>query len=481
MSASASHKRALASALLIIALLASRPRRPRPSLFRLRREPRPRYRRVESAPPHARVCSSTARTHFNSRFTRFSRALHPVSAHTIQQSKNRVFMSSLPREVGDGLGHRSCLLNYERVMALVLGLSYSHRVSTYGSLSVRDEHAVERLFGWGDGELKRHDLLDRACLQVAYVNDSCETPASHVVCRRVLPRRRGGVFDQTVIIPDAVSDCLLVHGDDGEQQCGALFRSFVSAYGEPNTLFQMRPRRCFREYLYTNFSRTRDWFAHKYWHRDASKTRQLALERERVHIAMHVRRGDFFNYSERVLIPDATFVDVAGRIRMALDDMLGRRALLTVHIFSEGVSVSGERVKDNHDTSKMEAVYVDERGVRRDAKHWQRLFERHARWRGRDGLVVRTHIASDTIEAVHMMAACDFFIGSVSGLSAQVVRHLGRGLLLLPLHQLELLRHEHAVLYDLARHGFDSFLRERQLYALLNHTVRRNRLACAAW
>lgn len=372
-------------------------------------------------------------------------------------------------------------------MSILLRLSYSHRISTYGSLSTTDRTAVDSLFGWSKNELSRDQLLATACLKTTFVNDTCEIPATHVLCERVKLRKKGGMFDQTVMIPAYISDCLIQANNkaantNNDQQCASLFSTFLSAYSEPNTLFQLRPTRCFREYLYTNFSRTRDWFANKFWQRDVSASNVDGLNAKRIQVAMHVRRGDFFNYTNRVLIGDGTFVDVAGRLSEALDDIIGTTVPITIHMFSEGVSLQGERVKDNHDTSKMAAVYVDENGhIIRDESYWTQLFRTHTRWKRRQHVEVKTHIASDTIEAVKLMVRSDFFIGSISGLSVQVIRHIGRGLMLLPVHETEVGEEEHIVTFDYGRHGYDSFLREDKLYKMVARAVRRNRLACSVW
>lgn len=405
-----------------------------------------------------------------------------------------MLLSSIPHEVGDGLGHRICILNYELHLAFALGLTYAHRVSAYGSLTRHDEMAVESLFGWGRTELKRSRVLEKGCAEVHYVNDTCEIPASAVVCNRVRTRAKGGWFDQTVVIPDTVAECYLRRGIEGnylEQTCSPLVQAFLAAYGEPNTLFQMRPRLCFREYLYTNFSRTAAWFSDKYWGRaQDEKGKQLELETGRVHVALHVRRGDFLNYTNRVLIPDATYVDMVGRIKVALDEVMEANVPVTVHVFSEGVPASKQRLKDNHDIDTMRKVYVNEHGEQMFAGHWARIIQRCERFRALHGVgrglsrpdvQVQTHIATDTIDTLRTMIAADIFVGSVSGLSMQVVRNIGRGLILLPVHESEILENELLVPFDHARNNVASFVNESLLYEKVGFYARKNRLACSVW
>lgn len=405
-----------------------------------------------------------------------------------------MLLSSIPHEVGDGLGHRICILNYELQLAFALGLTYAHRVSAYGSLTRHDEMAVERLFGWGRNELLRGYVLERGCAEVQYVNDSCEIPAGAVVCNRVRTRAKGGWFDQTVVIPDAVAECCLRRGVEQnhvEQICSPLVQAFLAAYSEPNTLFQMRPRLCFREYLYTNFSHTAAWFSDKYWSaRQDERGGGLELETGRVHIALHVRRGDFLNYTNRVLIPDATYVDMVGRVKVALDEVMEANVPVTVHVFSEGVPEGNQRLKDNHDIDTMRKVYFNEHGEQMPADHWARIIRGCGRFRALHGVgrglsrpdvQVRTHIATDTIEALRTMIVADFFVGSISGLSMHVVRNIGRGLILLPVHESELLEDEFLVPFDYARNNVALFVNESLLYEKVGIYARKNRLACSVW
>lgn len=433
--------------------------------------------------PWARVCSPAAREHFLTRFTRAGRPLLPQNPPSVRQSRNRVFMSSLPVEVGDGLGHRTCLLNFELHLSKMFNLTYSHRNSTYGSLTRENRNAVENLFGWGHAEIPREYLLSLGCAEKISVRDNCEIPGENVFCRRIRLRRDGGLFDRTVIIPDALAACFLQRGRDVdiERMCTTPVAAFLSSFPEPNTLFQLAPGRCYHHWLYTNFSGSADWFAGKYWREDIDRSilRIPSLNPKRLHIALHIRRGDFFNYTHRVLIPDATYTDMALRIKTAVDDMTGGDVPMTVHVFSEGVSTDG-RVKDNHDTRRMQAVYVNEHGVRKKEGYWEEMLNNHVRRRGKD-LKVKMHIASNTIQTVHDMLTADFFVGSLSGLSMQVVRYVSRGVVMLPLHESEVEIGEEVVVFDYGRNGIDSFVNESEMYEAVGKYVRRNRIACSVW
>ena len=78
--------------------------------------------------------------------SRCSSVSSPVSGDPeipTQEARNRAFMSYLPREVGDGLGHRLVMVNYELHLALMLDVAYVHRGSTYGSLTREKESAID--------------------------------------------------------------------------------------------------------------------------------------------------------------------------------------------------------------------------------------------------------------------------------------------------------------------------------------------------
>ena len=200
---------------------------------------------------------------------------------------------------------------------------------------------------------------------------------------------------------------------------------------------------------------------------------------KRVQIALHVRRGDFFNYTNRVLVSDRTFADVVWRVKTGVDEVVGADVPMDVHVYSEGVAKG--RVKDMHDTRLMERTYVDETGTVRGANHWNEVIRQHRRAKKGDVRVL-THFASDTLRSVRDMIGADFFVGSVSGLSVQVVRVFGRGVLVLPVWEGEVADEEMSVVsFDWQRNGMDSFLDEKVLYERIARSVRRNRLACAVW
>jgi len=458
-----------------------------------------------------RVCSARARERYLRRFDISGRAIGlGKKPYTLEESGNRLLLSHIPHEVGDGLGHRTCLINYELHLALELNVSYSHRISTYGSLSPRNNTAVvEGLFGWGKDELVRDNILRDSCAAISEEEDECEIPRTSHVCSKL--RRGLSSFRKAVYIPHEVTECYLRKSSglqeeiDVDGQCFGLMRRFISAFPEPNTLFITRPKLCFRDYLYTNFSKTRSWFHDKYWQKHSgdnsthhaiqykiteppAASRELTLNTEEIHIAMHVRRGDFFNYTTRILIPDDTYVDMAWRIILALDEVLHTtKTPVVVHVYSEGIPQHKKtKLKDNHDVNTMNRVYVNHLGQKTAPGHWEHLFAHALRRRAARGNTIRIvqHIASDTIQAVHDMLAADFFIGSISGLSVQVVRYVSRGIVFLPIPASELLEsgeESSVVTFDYERNGIPSFVNESLLYEKVAGYARENRLACAVW
>lgn len=402
----------------------------------------------------------------------------------MEQTGRRVLISHIPTEVGDGLGHRMCIVNYELLITMQLGVSYSHRVSSYGSLTVNDRLAVERFFGWGANETMRDTLLDQVCARTVEVNDTCEIPAKSRLCDSLRKPGDGASYAHAVYVPDAIAECYL---DREEKEtiaprCYALAQSFATQFPDPNTAFLLRPRRCFRDYLYTNFTNTVGWFRDKYWTAHADDAPDAHLEASKVHIALHVRRGDFFNYTNRILIADSTYADMAARVVVALNEMVHVSVPYVVHVYSEGVPRRHERLKDNHDVQSMERVYANELGQRKRSDHWERLLRSQRRLvAARPNIEVRMHIATHTLTALHQMIAADFFVGSISGLSTQVVRSLGRGVIMLPIADIELMAAEKTISFDYARNGVPSFVNESLLYERIAHYARENRLACAVW
>jgi hypothetical protein len=72
----------------------------------------------------------------------------PLRAKTPTESNNRYLYSPTAPSSTDGIGHAMAQVNAEITTALTLGITYTHRVSSFGSLTLdENSSAVEEFFG----------------------------------------------------------------------------------------------------------------------------------------------------------------------------------------------------------------------------------------------------------------------------------------------------------------------------------------------
>lgn len=450
--------------------------------------------------PLASHCSRPAYNRFITRFSRPSLPLFPPSTISIQQSRNRVFVSSFPADFGEGLGHRFCLLNFELLVALALNLTYTHRDSTYLSTTKGHPPSRDPLSPWARGELTRHQVLAQSCASVVHVHDTCAVPMQRTTCARLRPLRQRGRFRRAHVIPLAVVRCLAqrlpVPGVHLLALCNNHIRAYLDAFPHDDTLFLMPTGGCFRDWLQTDFTLTAQWFAHKYWTHpsdDDNGQRPPLSPPQHVHIAIHVDRGDSSNLTHGLAVSDTTFVDVAWRAIHALRVAVRNARLpVHVHVFSTG------RAKGIHDASGMRLAHLNNHNVPTnddDTAYWRERFRTHARaharvssaspfsWSHRGAAVhvkVHVHAATDSLEVVQRMAVADVFVGSLSALSLHVVRVLSRGVLLLPLHEAQVppVYHDKVVPFDYARNGFDSIVDDARLFSAVHQYVKQHGVPC---
>lgn len=251
----------------------------------------------------------------------------------------------------------------------------------------------------------------------------------------------------------------------------------LSRYNEPHTIFQVGEERCGSYPIHVDFSLSRPWFYWKYWNKHtilpnniAGQKRALfgdfrtAAERANVSyepssaslqvnplefrdkeltIAVHVRRGDFFQASNRKMIRDSAYVQIIRTVQDIVEEAGGpfARMPVAVYIYSEGKPKEGHQ-HTTHIRSKLTREYQDISGTVRDGKWWQDLLSKqHPQHEGRPpsrrGKVLRIprvelRISRPTVETLHQMMRADVFIGSASGLSTYLVRALARGVQLYP-------------------------------------------------
>lgn len=321
-------------------------------------------------------------------------------------------------------------------MAALLNVSYVHRVAKYGSLStVSDRFAVERLFGWADLSLTRSSFLRQFC-EDSYLTESEDCGIEFGGSPKCGKLKKNTGFKRIVQIPRFEGECLRSK-EMKRSECKDRIRRFGKTFGEDGTIFELTPGMCQGEYREGDFKMTGDWLPKKYWdfHEGQTSrkggiavTRVLNFDENIVEVAVHVRRGDFFQYSERKLIADEVYAEVIMGVRRAASKVFGD-VRVRANVYSEGKVKEGVRTKNNHDVKEMDNVYLDVNGSERGDgyKFWKNMVDERG-----GGVDIRMNVAAGTIQSLHEMFCADVFIGSVSGMSMQTVSTIGRGVLLLP-------------------------------------------------
>lgn len=189
---------------------------------------------------------------------------------SLATSRNRAYVSSLQADMSDGIGYRVCFTTFELHAAALLNVTYIHRWSAYGSLTIEDDTAVERLFGWGGGGgvpppsggdqrqgggggtdvPLRRQVYAAACDKVEEFRDSCGR--KRVLCTR-LKEGGGGGFRHLVIVPE---ELLVPHKPSSVKEVPELVLeeaprrspelvSFLAKHDKPGTLFQLGSSSCY--------------------------------------------------------------------------------------------------------------------------------------------------------------------------------------------------------------------------------------------
>lgn len=362
---------------------------------------------------------------------------------SFREHGNRVFVSGIGTDNSDGLGHRFIMINFEVNTALALGVGYLHRRNRYGSLTPdHDLLTVERLFGWENYPDLRHDFLDHEC-HIENVTGFCSRGESIVapICKKLKPQ---STFKHLVHIPSNYTECIFERDYD-RLNCINKLRHFAENYNQTHTVFQMVPTLCPSAYRDGFFNLTSDWFRKKYWeyHRrnttlgfdmSPSKTRVLPFNLSRIQIAVHIRRGDFAYFTHRHQVPDSAYATIIAECKRTADFIFGHRVGVDVAIFSEGVPKRGGIMIASHNVSRMDPIYVTETGEQIDDanKHFKQLIMNNLNDIDPSHIRVSAFVASDTMAAIHTMICADIFIGSSSGMSLHIVKHLARGIVFLP-------------------------------------------------
>lgn len=402
-----------------------------------------------------------------------------VRHRSLAESRNRILYSPLREAASDGIGHAFGTMNAEVGAALRLGLAYTHRVASYGSLTRNDSDrfAVENFFGWGIGETERTRVRETFCSS-SYdgFHMSCQ-PCESVTGNKTWPPVD---IQRVVEIPMNLTykrrRCSETDPEEFKMQCVQEVRDFVQEHNETNTIFQMPVESCGNSPVDRLIDpRTKSFFFHKYWDLhskpkgNASNTmesvpskprmiiddqlqgksdgilrrRVLKFREDSLVIAVHARRGDFFEV-KRDMISCRSFGVTIRQLMKIVHEHGGvfSKLPVSVYIYSEGKAKPGF-TRVGHDVRLMTRDFVDSDGVVREAEWIEQVIRGSGEHQNKDGgsgsdgrsdvdlfkngLEVNLRIASDTLESMHEMIAADVFIGSNSALGKFVVSTLSRG------------------------------------------------------
>lgn len=370
----------------------------------------------------------------------------------------RVTYAPTKKAMSDGLGHSMTAINYELLVALRFGLAYSHRKSTYSSLTAVDKNAVENFFGWADGHIPR-ERVRQSCKPVG---GTWTTDARRCVACASLLKTPGGAgplrMKRLVNIPYKLAHKCASH-HNGREYCDVEVARFLALHNQSHTVFQLPKSVCEHPTSDSDMNDSKGFFFAHYWRRHARRgnlfgyiptpppsTRTLRLQENRVNIAVHIRRGDFLRSdvrAKRGIMEDGTYAAVIADViaLIAGVESVFQDMPVTVHIYSEG-GIDEKQPYSSHATDIQNKQYFDSTGTPRDVKWWTNLLHETA---PRPGLgaaeaadlikraTVEMHISDDTLASLHEMIAADVFVGSRSGLSTQLVWSLSRGVVLVPM------------------------------------------------
>lgn len=375
---------------------------------------------------------------------------HVIYLPRPSQSRHRYLYSPVRRGAGDGLGHAMATINLEVTLALMLNLTYTHRVSDYSSLTRDNASAVEAFFGWGDGEIPRKVIQTNGCHprdKSGKWPSSFETRACQECGSPMLNGSLG--IEHVVDLPRDIAQKCVLYPD-----CKKKIESFFEKHPHSHTIFQIPSSMCGPAMVNSDFKLSKNFFYHKYWRRHGrllwySKApklgllRKLRMEPDHLHIAIHIRRGDFLlsrSGRSHHVTHDEAFARILQQVLQGIHDGGGPFSKLPVivHIYSEGM-LNPFQGNSLHDTGAQDKYYYDGHGIRRDKSWWESLlFTRGKRdlrkviksYQSR--LRFQMHISEDTLISAHEMISADVFIGSFSGLSTHLVWSLARGIAILP-------------------------------------------------
>lgn len=216
-------------------------------------------------------------------------------------------------------------------------MTYSHRVSRYGSFTLLDPEAVERFFGWAyePNVLLRHRLFKTVCSKLTWrlLDKNCYEPLPF--CEKL--KADNGLVDRMVTIPEHVIMCMK-EPDAKTRNCPKLLRDFTNKHPQPRTLFLTPTTLCSWKMYWSSQKDTRSWHFERYW----SQKRRSMFNPTEINIALHVRRGDFLRLSHRTSISDHSYALLVRQIVASIEDAEKidkeeRDLRFRVHVYSQGL------------------------------------------------------------------------------------------------------------------------------------------------
>lgn len=373
---------------------------------------------------------------------------HRLELSTLKASRNRILYSSLQRQAGAGLGHYFRSVSAEVSTAMRLKLTYVHREALHGALS---STRVNNLFNLGKGYTRREDVYADVCTNNTTVNGSwCNDchgikKANWHGIRKVVHLSRQLTYDWSADDEfsdsgkEKVAEFLKIDGNDDEfsllhMPTGDCDRHVAAKFIGPNSL---------------------SYFFHRFWDAHGSDThleryfleeQLISTKKERktknllrddeLNIALHARRGDFFECGRpRVCL--TAYGKVIRNIMSIVQSTGGIYAKLKVKVrlYSEGLPVLNTTSTGlGHDMREHSHRFQDADGaVLSEQVIYETLFDVSV---FRHGFELEMRISSDTLDSIHEMAMADIFIGSESTMGSVVVQSLSRGaLILLPVRK----------------------------------------------
>lgn len=392
---------------------------------------------------------------------------------SLEDSRYRILYSPLRKLHGDGIGHGFTIMNAEIGAALRYKLFYTHRKGLYGVLTSKDSESIENFFGWGAGN------VDREFVKMNFCKKTKKTRLRQ--CQRCIKEPNSSIqneyrFNNIVEIPESFTYRSFSRklGDEfwSNTSDEASAQDFFDKHNSSFTIFQMSTNSCNRAPRDDVVDRNSSSILfHYYWDVHGNKSlcnfpleklpsankeqnkkeilslansyklktpksnRNIQFSEDNVIIAIHARRGDFFEV-KRQMVPCRTFATVIAHMMKViyLEGGPFSKMPIQVHVYSEGNALNHSVNNGGHDISKLDKTFRDADGKIVTDTWFRELILEETNNLGAKikekiksmRLEVIFHISSDTLNALHEMIAADVFLGSDSQMSSYIVSTLSR-------------------------------------------------------